>query len=138
MPLQLNDDTCLRPRLLDRPGRPVRRINGVLRHPDARDAPRFIDAVEHDGQHVRYRALADDGSHHLWLVGGAHDDYRSCSQSIVARLRTLARDEDGPLSVVDSAVTLSGRIWIAVRHAERRNTRWIPVSAWPDQKRASP
>jgi len=128
MTLHLHDHACLRPRLLDRPGKPLRRINGVLHRHGAQRTPRFIDAIEHDGNDVRYRALAEDGVHHVWLVADEHDEYRSCAQGIVDRLRTLARDETGALSVVDSAVTLSGRLWIAVRHTERRTSRWLPVS----------
>ena len=128
MTIRLTDDSCLRPRLLDRPGRPAQRVQGLLRRSGEDETPRFVDAVDYDGQQCRYRTIDKDRGAHAWVVEQAGDEYRSCAQAIVHRLRTLGQDQPDCLSVIDSALTCSGRLWIAIRNDAQRSSRWIALS----------
>ena len=109
---------------------------------EAAGAPVFVDGVDYDGHRCRYGVVGTAAASRLWLDEGDAGAYRAFSGLVVDRLRTLDdgreptphRFPDGPpsralarrlarldglrsLTVLDTCVTVHGRLWLRGRIA---------------------
>ena len=141
MDVRLSDRHCLSPRLLEANGRSTRRVEGVLESLSSSSGTptrRFVDAVDYDGHHCRYRIRCDrDERDARWVSENDASVYRPFSRLVVDRLCTFARDwtphlhrfpgappsralgrrlgritRPYTLSVLDTCVTPDGRLWL--------------------------
>lgn len=170
MNVRLSGRLCLTPRLLGAAGGGERRVEGVLDVPGGAGAARtcrFVDAVRYDGHRCRYRVRADAAGAADWVCDDDASAYRPFSRLVVERLCTIARGweprlhrfPDAPpsraltrrlrrigapyeLSVLDTAVTTDGRLWLRAalhsdravgwkachRAGDRRVTGWLPLT----------
>ena len=129
MTIRIADPNCLKPRLLDRNSSTASRIEGILvRSADGQSL--LVDAIDFDGDRCRYRALESDHRQaENWHTESDGDDFRSCAQTIMDRLRCMDSDPAAELSVIDSVVTNSGALMVAVRNEIGGRCRWVPLPA---------
>lgn len=125
MPIRISHPSCLKPRLLGRKSAGAVRIEGILSRRGG-DETLLVDAIDFDGDRCRYRS-PEHGEH--WVTEQADDEFKSCAQTIVDRLRVSEHDDGAPLSIVDSAITEAGALMIAVRNDAGGDCRWLPLSA---------
>ena len=124
MTIRIADPSCLKPRFLDRKTSRASRIEGILvRSVDGQSL--LVDAIDFDGKRCRYRAIEKD----QWHTENDGDDFKSCAQTIMDRLRCMDKDPKAELSVVDSVMTHSGDMLVAIRNDIGGQCRWLPLPA---------
>lgn len=123
MSIRISHPSCLKPRLLGRKSSAPVRIEGLLLR-DGGNETVLVDAIDYDGTQCRYRSLDPQES---WVSERDDDEFQSCAQTIVDRLRVSEHNDDNALSVVDSAITEAGALMVAIRSDSGDNCRWIPL-----------
>ncbi len=125
MSIRIKNPNSLKPRLLGRSPSRATRVEGVLMRDGGADKI-LVDEIEFDGTSCRYRSLSGSKDWHTEQDG---DEYYCCAHSIMDQLRQLGSNNPNAHSVIDSVITESGAMLIAVTDEASRYCRWLPLSA---------